>query len=106
MSDLFITYAIGMCPQGVTTFVSCAWGVRVSDKHLTVNSGFVTKLLPWDVVLADRGFDIKEDVAGMQASLKIPAFKHRYMHLSPQEVDKTQHPCQFLYTHRAGDRCN
>ena len=28
---------ISMCPQGVTTFVSCAWGGRMSDKHLTVH---------------------------------------------------------------------
>ena len=80
-----------MCPQGVTTFVSCAWGGRVSDKHLTVNSGFLTKLLPGDVVLADRGFDIEEDVARMQASLKISAFTHGCMQLSPREVEKTRH---------------
>ena len=24
---------ISMCSQGVTTFVSCAWGGRVTDKH-------------------------------------------------------------------------
>ena len=51
---------ISMCLQGVTSFVSCAWGRRVSDKHLTVNSGFFTQLLPRDIALADRGFDIKE----------------------------------------------
>ena len=85
-----------MCPQGVTTFVSCAWGGRVSDKHLTVNSGFLTKLLPRDVVLADRGFDIEEDVARMQASLKTPAFTHGCMQLSPQEVEKTRHLANVL----------
>ena len=58
---------------GVTTFISQTWGGRVSDKLLTVNSGFLNKLLPGDVVLADRGFDIDEDVARMQATLKIPA---------------------------------
>ena len=65
---------ISMCPKGVTTFVSCAWGGRVSDKHLTVNSGFLSKLLLGDIVLADHGFDIDEDVARMQAALQIPAF--------------------------------
>ena len=31
---------IAMCPQGVISIVSSAWGGRVSDKHLTVNGGF------------------------------------------------------------------
>jgi len=38
------------------------------DKFLTVNSGFLDKLLSGDVVLADQGFDIEEDVARMQAT--------------------------------------
>ena len=58
---------MAMCSQGLTTFVFCTWGGRVSDKHLTVNSGFLTKLFPRDVMLSDRGFDIEEDVARMQA---------------------------------------
>jgi len=81
---------IAMCPQGVTTFVSCAWGGRVSDKHLTVNSGFLSKLLPGDIVLADRGFDIDEDVARMQATLQIPAFTRGCAQLSPKDIEKTR----------------
>ena len=81
---------ISMCPQGVTTFVSCAWGGRVSDKHLTVNCGFLSKLLPGDIVLADRGFDIDEDVARMQATLQIPAFTRGCVQLSPQDLEKTR----------------
>ncbi|XP_065896091.1 uncharacterized protein [Dysidea avara] len=81
---------ISMCPQGVTTFVSCAWGGRVSDKHLTINCGFLSKLLPGDIVLADRGFDIDEDVARMQATLQIPAFTRGCVQLSPQDLEKTR----------------
>lgn len=80
---------IAMCPQGVTTFISSTWGGRVSDKFLTVNSGFLNKLLPGDVVLADRGFDIK-DVARMQATLKIPAFTRGYSQLSPMDLEDTR----------------
>ena len=71
-----------MCPQGVTTFVSSAQGRKVSDKHLTVNIGLLTKLLLGDVVQADRGLDIEEDVARMQALMKITPFTHGYMQLS------------------------
>ena len=79
---------IAMCPQGVTTFLSPTWGGRVSDKHLTVNSEFLNKLLPGDVVLADRGFDIAEDVARMQASLQIPSFTRGCTQLSPKDVEE------------------
>ena len=63
---------LGIAPQGVVSFVSECWGGRVSDKHLTEHSGILKKLLPGDIVLADRGFDIAESVAMMQAQLHIP----------------------------------
>ena len=49
-------------------------GGRVSDKHVTENSGVLRKLLPGDIVLADRGFDIADSVGFYQAKLYIPAF--------------------------------
>ena len=81
---------IGISPQGVTTFISPAWGGRVSDKHLTVNSGFLSKLLPGDIMLADRGFDIAEDVARMQATLQIPAFTNGCLQLLPKDIEDTR----------------
>ena len=51
---------IGITPQGVISFLSDAWGGRVSDKYLTEHSGILDKLLPGNVVLADRGFDISD----------------------------------------------
>jgi len=67
-----------MCPQGVTTFISPAWGYRVSDRFLTVNSGFLNKLLLGDCILADSGFDITENVTRMQATLHI-LYKRLYV---------------------------
>lgn len=65
---------IGILPQGIVGFISAAWGGCVSDKYLTEHCGILRKLLPGDVVLADRGFDISESVGAMQAKLHIPAF--------------------------------
>ena len=85
-----LKYLIGIAPQGVITFISKGWGGRVSDKHLTENSGFLQKLLPGDLVLADRGFDIEESVAMYRATLAIPAFTRGKQQLSKREVESTR----------------
>ena len=72
------------------SFVSNCWGGRVSDKHLTENSGLLQKLLPGDVVLADRGFDIAESVGTVQAKLHIPAFTKGKSQLLALEVEETR----------------
>lgn len=48
-----VKFLIGVTPQGVISFISKAWGGRVSDKYLTDNSGLLRKLLPGDIVFAD-----------------------------------------------------
>ena len=63
-----------MTPQGTVSFISDGWGGRVSDKHLTEESGLLEKLVPGDVILADRGFDIADSVGLHCATIKIPAF--------------------------------
>ena len=77
---------LGITPQGVISFVSDPWGGRVSDKHLTEQCGLLEKLLPGDVILADRGFDISDSVGMMQAQLYIPAFTKGKDQLSAMEV--------------------
>ena len=81
---------IAISPQGVATFVSPSWGGRVSYKHLTRVCGIIQKLLPGDIVLADRGFNIAEDIAMVQASLHIPVFTKGVSQLSPTEVESTR----------------
>ena len=81
---------MGITPQGVVSFVSETWGGRVSDQHLTNNCSILKKLLPGDVVLADRGFNIAESVGLMQACLHIPAFTKGKAQLSTLEVENTR----------------
>ena len=69
-----IKVLIGITPQGTISYVSQSWGGRTSDKFLTENSEILNKLLPGDLVLADRGFTIAESVMFQQAQLAIPAF--------------------------------
>jgi len=57
-----IKFLISITPQGSISFMSKAWGGRVSDKHRTDLSGFLDELLPGDLVLADRGFTVEDSV--------------------------------------------
>ena len=83
-------YLIGICPQGSITFISNGWGGRTSDKHITENSGFLSKLLPGDLVLADSGFDVTDLVNSYQAELKIPAFTRGKKQLDPVDLENTR----------------
>ena len=83
-------YLIGITPQGTVSFISEGWGGRVSDKHLTENSGLLDHLTPGDVILADRGFDIQESVGLFCSTIKIPAFTKGKKQLSGIEVEQTQ----------------
>ena len=63
--------------------MSDAWGGRASDKHITEASGLLDKLLPGDLTLADRGFDIEDSVAAFYAEVKIPNFTRGKKQLAP-----------------------
>ena len=56
-----VKFLIGIDPQGVISFISKAWGGRVSDVYLTENSGLLNNLLQGDLVL-DRSTTIQDSV--------------------------------------------
>ena len=82
-----VKFLIGITPCGAISFLSKCWGGRATDKCITMNSGFLRLLDPGDVVLADRGFDIGDDIALHGARLEIPAFTRGKKQLSMQEVE-------------------
>ncbi|XP_023228601.1 uncharacterized protein LOC111628974 [Centruroides sculpturatus] len=80
-----VKFLIGVTPQGSVSFISEPWGGRVSDKHLTEHSGLLKYLLPGDLVLADRGFNIIDSIGITGAQLSVPAFTSKQQ-LSALEV--------------------
>lgn len=65
---------IGISPQGSIIYISDSYGGRASDQFITNDCGFLDKIKPGDVVLADRGFTIENSLNAVQAKLNIPAF--------------------------------
>ena len=83
-------FLIGITPQGSVSFIFRGWGGRVSDKFITEYCGFLTKILPGDIVLADRGFDISDTVGSVcNAEVRIPAFTKGRSQLSPLDIEST-----------------
>ncbi|XP_017325547.1 uncharacterized protein LOC108266569 isoform X2 [Ictalurus punctatus] len=66
-----LKYVIGVAPQGAVMFVSRGAPGNISDKTLVESCGLLDKLLPGDVVLAERDFDIKDLVGAHRAELTI-----------------------------------
>ena len=81
---------IGISPAGAVTFLSHGWGGRISDKQLTIESGFLDFLTIGDSISADRGFLIAEEVATREAVLEIPSFTRGKSQMPAKDVDESR----------------
>ncbi|XP_035663259.1 uncharacterized protein LOC118406967 [Branchiostoma floridae] len=81
---------VSITPNGHFNFVSEVWGGRISDKELTQVSGFLDILSRGEVVMADRGFPIAEDVAQHYAHLLIPPGKRGSHQMTKAQVATTK----------------
>lgn len=85
-----VKFLIGITPQGTISFISRTYAGRCSDKHIAENCGFLDHILPQDIVLADRGFLIKDSVEMIGANLNIPAFTKGKSQLHPLDLESTR----------------
>ena len=82
-----VKFLIGITPTGAVSFLSKCWGGRATDKFITHHSGFLDKVEEGDEILADRGFDIADDLGVYGARLQIPSFTRGKRQLHMQEVE-------------------
>ena len=85
-----VNFLIATTPSGTISFISPCWGGRVSHKYITQHSDFLHRIESGDMVLADRGFNVAEDLAFYGAKLEIPAFTKGKKQLSQEEVEYSQ----------------
>lgn len=79
---------VGISPSGVVSFMSELYTGSISVKELTKASGLYKLLSPGDNVMANKGFDIQDDLAKYGVTLNIPAFLKGSSRFSIQD---TQH---------------
>ena len=78
---------IGITPNGVVSFASELYCGSISDPEIVEKSGFYNHLHKGDLVMADKGFLIKDQLARVGARLAMPHFLSHKGQLSPQECE-------------------
>ena len=81
---------VGISPSGAITFVSDLYSGTISDKRLTQMSGILDLLEQGDSVMADRGFDIQDDLTPLGVTLNILPFLKGKTQLDANEMVETR----------------
>ena len=81
---------VGIAPSGAVMFVSDAFEGSMSDNDIVKQSGFLDHLHPGDMILADRGFTIRDILYAKQVDLNIPPFLKGRARLTREEEIKTR----------------
>lgn len=98
-------YLVGITPAGAVSFLSKGCGGRVSDKQITLESGFLDLLEPRNEILADKGFFIRDELAAYGATLRVPSFTKGKSQLPACEVDSSrQLACVRIHVERVISR--
>jgi hypothetical protein len=81
---------MGITPSGVLAFVSNFFPGSSSDKEITAMSGFIDILQSGDEVMADKGFNVQDELAAAGVSLVMPAFLKGKTQFSVEESNKNK----------------
>ena len=96
---------IRISPSGAITFVSKLFSGSISDKELTRRSGILELLEPGDSVMADKGFDIEEDLIPLGVKLNIPPFLRGKAQFNSHELVQTRRIASLrIHVERAMER--
>ena len=79
---------IGATPDGLTTFISKAWGGRASDRHIVQQEDAFKDVPKGMAMMADKGFEV-EDLLPLDVKLIMPPKVSSKGQMSDYEFFKT-----------------
>ncbi|XP_057294556.1 uncharacterized protein LOC130623071 [Hydractinia symbiolongicarpus] len=85
-----IKFLIDISPTGYITYLSSCYGGRASDKFICNDSGFFELLEHGDEVMADRGFQITEELMMRHCRLVVPPGTRMKSQMTFAECSKTK----------------
>ena len=81
---------IAVAPSGSAMFVSDCFEGSISDREITIKSGFLDFIEAGDSIVADCGFNIEDLLATKGAHLNIPSFLNGRSHFTLEELKKSK----------------
>jgi hypothetical protein len=81
---------VACSPNSTIMYVSPAYPGRTTDKDLTVDCGYLDNVPPNMMLMADKGFNIREECEAMTISLYVPPGKRGQLKMSSACVSKTK----------------
>lgn len=85
-----IKFLIAVAPNSAITFLSKCYCGRASDRAVTLDCKFLDKLDMYDMIQADKGFNIGSDCETRLLSLDVPPGKRGAAQMSAAAVNKTK----------------
>ena len=83
-------FLVAVSPAGYIMFLSDCFGGRATDQFICQESGFYNFLEQGDIVMADRGFQIREDLLHYYCTLAIPPGARTKSQMTTGECRKTK----------------
>ena len=77
---------VGITPSGVLSFISELFPGSTSDQEIVKQSNFLNILSPGDSVMADKGFNIRDELASIGAILEGPSFLKNNTQFTEAEI--------------------
>lgn len=81
---------LGITPSGVLAFISDFFPGSASDKEITERSKFLDILKSGDAVMADKGFNVQDELASVGVTLVMPHFLKGKTQFSSEECNNNK----------------
>ncbi|XP_028512639.1 uncharacterized protein LOC110231540 [Exaiptasia diaphana] len=84
-----IKFLVAITANGAPSYVSPCYVGRATDKFIVRDCGFLNFVEPYDQIMADRGFKIREELLLRHSALCIPPSTSAGMQMAAAEVKET-----------------
>ena len=84
-----VKFLVAISPSGAPCYVSQCYGGWITNKHIVRDCGVLIYVEPYDQIMADGGFKIREELLLGNASMCIPSSTKAGMQLAVVDVRET-----------------